>query len=241
LHDTRTLPAPFSITACAGTLLLLAACSAKPQVDASPASSRIAPIDFPTMHSLCIPAPEDSICQTRGDGVVCRDEAGDSLAFRSWMIPDGPDVDGDEVRFSFLGRFRPAPRLRVLVAELAHDATIHVLWDSRSGRFAMLALDYDSVWISESGRTLLVLPGLPDDQRAGYALAALTRMDGAPLALRCNLDRDAVRLDSMIAVRTANGAFAPRQPDHLLQDSLLVCPVDTTLLRRELPSFLRRP
>jgi hypothetical protein len=150
-------------------------------------------------------------------------------------------VDGDEVRFSFLGRFRPAPRLRVLVAELAHDATIHFLWDSRSGRFAMLALGYDSVWISESGSTLLVLPGLPDDQRPGYDLAAFTRLDGAPLALRCNLDRDTIQLDSLFAVRTGAAAPVPLSPDHLIQDPRLVCPVDTTLLRRELPDFLRKP
>lgn len=241
MHEARTLPIPFLLGLCAALAPSLVACSATPRAESVAAPARIAPLDFASMHELSVPAPADSICQERAGGVVCRSDDGDSLVFESWKVPETAVADGDEVRFSFLGRFRPAPRLRLLVAELAHDATIHFLWDGRSGRFAMLALGYDSAWISESGASLVVLPGLPDDRRAGYDLVAFTRLDGTPLALRCHLAREAITLDSSLSVRLRDGAFADLSPDHLLQDPRVVCPVDTGLLRRTLPDFLRRP
>lgn len=186
--------------------------------------------------SMVVAAPQDSICITRDSTrTVCRTESGDSAVFLSWKIPEEPQQEGDMLQFVVLGRFSVNPRLRVLEIRLGHDAPFQLLWDPRTGRFAIFSLNYDSVWVSTSRKTILLVPMDKDDFHPD-PVRFLTEIDGTPAGWRCGIRPDSLRIDSAVLVHSRDSIYV--HPDSLAHFPALRCQPDTTLWARKVPDWL---
>ena len=224
-------------------LLLAPGCRRSSDTDAPPPQEAfqlartVTRIDLGNVSGFVVPSPSDEFCSQRDSQVVCKDKAGDSLAFQSWSIAAGESREGDLTWFKFQGRFSPMPDLRVILAELGHDAPIHLLWDPRTGRFATIALNYDPTWISRSGRTLLIVP---DSSDRNGAVQLLTNLDDHPIGWRCGIAKESIVVDSLIYLHHGTPGRTAISPEMLSRHSLVDCREDTDLWGRAVPDYADR-
>lgn len=223
--------------------LCLLGCREEPRpvgrVDAVPALSSLVARTVYLLNevgydSMVVVRPDDSTCVQRDSSrTVCRGESGDSAVFLSWKIDPGPQADGDMMQFVVLGRFSVSPRLRVLEIRLGHDAPFLLLWDPRTGRFANFSFNYDSVWVSTSGRTMLLVSV---DKGAVHLL---TEIDGTPSGWSCRIPSDSLRIDGAVLVRSSDSTIV--HPDSLARFPGMRCQPDTTLWAKKLPDWAYQP